>query len=472
MLGDKIAEERKKLGYSQEELSDKLNATKETVDLWESNQEQPSVENLIALSQIFNISIDELCCVSLQKEKEKPIQQNCLFKTQTAYNIVVYEHAYKYINKSRIILFTSLIFACILLSIGILVSNTDNTYMAFPILFAFIFSVAIVSLVKNTKKFTQNMLVTAPNLVHTFYFFDDHIEIQAVSTNTNAKYSKKYTELKVQQDSEYFYLVYDGLFSLIDKRACNENLDKINELLSSGQIGVKNANGKTTKTYIKNTNIKAILITFICLSIASIFIALIIIAISINNSPLPEFPSAMTEYMWKFFLLLPIPISSIIIGVVFKKKGYKATGNIIVGIIMTLLLTAYGCFSFSFGGKISHDYSYVTDLSNTIGVELPDEGYVSTEYNFMGSSNFSMVKYSEDEERTLVSEVNRNYNWQLNKSFIPTNAIDLYVANRTSGYDYFIVYNFTNNMYNDFNGRIAYLAYDLETNILCIVEYY
>ena len=59
-FSEKLFELRKKSGLSQEELADKINVSRQTVSKWEMNQSSPEMEKLIALSQIFNTSIDDL----------------------------------------------------------------------------------------------------------------------------------------------------------------------------------------------------------------------------------------------------------------------------------------------------------------------------------------------------------------------------------------------------------------------------
>ena len=54
----------------------------------------------------------------------------------------------------------------------------------------------------------------------------------------------------------------------------------------------------------------------------------------------------MQENMWTFFLMTPIPISSIILGFILRAKGYKYKKNIIAGFIMTFFLCIYGSFVF------------------------------------------------------------------------------------------------------------------------------
>lgn len=60
ILADKIIMLRKKCGYSQEELADKMNVSRQSVSKWESAQSTPDLEKIIRLSEIFNVSTDFL----------------------------------------------------------------------------------------------------------------------------------------------------------------------------------------------------------------------------------------------------------------------------------------------------------------------------------------------------------------------------------------------------------------------------
>ncbi len=60
MLSDNIRNYRKKLNISQDELAEKLSVSRQSVSLWENGQTQPTIDNIIALSKIFNISSDVL----------------------------------------------------------------------------------------------------------------------------------------------------------------------------------------------------------------------------------------------------------------------------------------------------------------------------------------------------------------------------------------------------------------------------
>ena len=60
ILADKITEERKKNGWSQEELADKLGVSRQAVSKWESAGSTPDLQRVIQLAQLFDVSTDYL----------------------------------------------------------------------------------------------------------------------------------------------------------------------------------------------------------------------------------------------------------------------------------------------------------------------------------------------------------------------------------------------------------------------------
>ena len=59
-LGEKIKECRKQAGFSQEQLAERLNVSRQAITKWETDAGLPDTENLKELSRIFGISIDYL----------------------------------------------------------------------------------------------------------------------------------------------------------------------------------------------------------------------------------------------------------------------------------------------------------------------------------------------------------------------------------------------------------------------------
>ncbi len=83
-IADRLVKMRKKKGYSQEELADKLGLSRQAVSKWERAEASPDTDNLICLAKLYNVSIDELLSteedvetiideqVKKEKEEEKP----------------------------------------------------------------------------------------------------------------------------------------------------------------------------------------------------------------------------------------------------------------------------------------------------------------------------------------------------------------------------------------------------------------
>lgn len=60
MLSNQIYLLRKKQGWSQETLAEKLNASRQTLSKWESGNSKPNIDNLILIRKIFNIRYEDL----------------------------------------------------------------------------------------------------------------------------------------------------------------------------------------------------------------------------------------------------------------------------------------------------------------------------------------------------------------------------------------------------------------------------
>lgn len=60
MLSERIYEFRRKSGLSQEQLAEKIGVSRQSISKWESGTSTPELEKLLALSECFNITLDEL----------------------------------------------------------------------------------------------------------------------------------------------------------------------------------------------------------------------------------------------------------------------------------------------------------------------------------------------------------------------------------------------------------------------------
>ena len=58
ILAEKIVSLRKKAGWSQEELAEKLDVTRQSVSKWESAQSIPDINKILQMSTLFGVSTD------------------------------------------------------------------------------------------------------------------------------------------------------------------------------------------------------------------------------------------------------------------------------------------------------------------------------------------------------------------------------------------------------------------------------
>ncbi len=59
-LGTKLSDLRKRNGYSQEALAEKLGISRQAVSKWERGESTPDTDTLIELSRLYSVSLDEL----------------------------------------------------------------------------------------------------------------------------------------------------------------------------------------------------------------------------------------------------------------------------------------------------------------------------------------------------------------------------------------------------------------------------
>lgn len=59
-FAEKLKSIRKQAGMSQEQLAEKLSVSRQAVTKWETDAGIPDIENIMAISALFDISIDEL----------------------------------------------------------------------------------------------------------------------------------------------------------------------------------------------------------------------------------------------------------------------------------------------------------------------------------------------------------------------------------------------------------------------------
>ena len=142
ILADKIIKLRKKNGWSQEELAEKMNVSRQAVSKWESAQAIPDLERILQLSSLFGVTTDYLLKDELENEE--------FADTPTASGIkrITVEEASAYIEHRRWaslrIAFAT--FLCILSPITILIMSAATEIADYAISDVFASMIGLVAL--------------------------------------------------------------------------------------------------------------------------------------------------------------------------------------------------------------------------------------------------------------------------------------------------------------------------------------
>lgn len=75
MIASNLKYLRKAHKYSQEEVADKLDVSRQAIAKWENGDTMPDLENTIALAKLYNVTIDNLVLYSDKKNDDMPIPQ-------------------------------------------------------------------------------------------------------------------------------------------------------------------------------------------------------------------------------------------------------------------------------------------------------------------------------------------------------------------------------------------------------------
>ena len=87
-FAEKLKIIRKQAGFSQERLAEKLGVSRQAITKWETDTGIPDIENIMAISALFGISIDEL----LSNETSAKKTDDFLFESVTEYDIAEPKH--------------------------------------------------------------------------------------------------------------------------------------------------------------------------------------------------------------------------------------------------------------------------------------------------------------------------------------------------------------------------------------------
>ena len=331
-VGEKIQMYRKQLDLSQEELGQKLLVSRQTISLWEKDQTVPTIDNLIRLREIFGVSVDEIFGFENIEQNDEILPNESYRFTFSKQELNEIYRLQRRINYKRPIIFTIL---CILMIVFFIGSSAPDIIIGF----AFgMFLIGVVSHIKGIRAYSKawkNSTERICKSVYEYKVFENYISVNIYRENEKIRESKCFfTDIEqIQQFGKWLFLQFGGQSFIIRKSDLKENSAFYSYMYKNPS--------KIIEPPVSNKWRTISIILFVA-SLLSIMGALALVGAVSNANGL------FVENMWLFFLLTPIPITSIIFGFILKSKGYKYKKNIIVGFIMTFFLCIYGSFTFMF----------------------------------------------------------------------------------------------------------------------------
>jgi len=86
-IGDQLQRQRKLHDMSQNQLADKLGISRQSISKWENGTTLPSFSNVIAISNLFDVSLDDLIKGDVELMNKFEDDKIALSKTETIFTV-------------------------------------------------------------------------------------------------------------------------------------------------------------------------------------------------------------------------------------------------------------------------------------------------------------------------------------------------------------------------------------------------
>ncbi len=129
ILAEKIIRLRKKMGWSQEELAEKMNVSRQAVSKWEGAQTVPDLEKILLLSRLFGVTTDYLLKDEIEDEEFTDESDSVSVKR------ISMAEATEFLEwrKTASVQIAAATFLCVIAVIPLLLLSAITEYKVFPV---------------------------------------------------------------------------------------------------------------------------------------------------------------------------------------------------------------------------------------------------------------------------------------------------------------------------------------------------
>ncbi|MEE1322083.1 MAG: helix-turn-helix transcriptional regulator [Acutalibacteraceae bacterium] len=477
-LGERLQQLRKAKQMSQEELGNLLLVSRQTVSLWENNQTVPTVDNLIRLKEIFGVSIDSILTgeeithlvIEEQIQSETAVAEDFeLPKEKHSFSFDKNELKliYKIFNVHLLKRLVIWLFLFLLSTFPTYADTSEEQNSYFVVLFAFIFlCISLVRYIQGlfaTKKCIEKVCYRS----YTYEIFQKYILVRVLNSCDEIKTQKVYfNEFKKCWETPYCYFLEhkDKTYFIIKKSSLSDtsHLDCFCRNLKSPKTDF----GTKKITLLKTAGS---FLFFGC------FLGLIIAMTIVFESGIEsaEEYQVVLESCRCFHYFLPIPLLSIIVGILLNKNNIRNKRNVICGIIIGFIMLIYGFFPSIFSNidnnlnlveaQLGFEFPEIIGMNYNKTTNLSGEEETLTTLSFAESVANDFEKFMQEDSRWLKGD-NKDF-----EQIIPEDSEYFPV-------DFFLVYNKETSEFGKIPKKegiyqFIYIAYSSEMNVAYIYEY-
>ena len=207
------------------------------------------------------------------------------------------------------------------------------------LLISIIYKIKIDWLAKKIYTQLQNKNKTKYSIINDFY--KTYLIVKDGVNQSKYMYSDMD---KIIETNTNIYLCFGKYIYFVCKEKCTKDINFIRNINPNIYYNKEGKNNSKMLSIKQQNFISKLLLVIFIATIFSIYGALITIGLSAQNIP----NHLVVKKLWIFWLWLPIPILSIILGLKYKKYEIKCSRNITAGIIISILLFILGLFSVIF----------------------------------------------------------------------------------------------------------------------------
>lgn len=459
-VGERIQYHRKEMDLSQEELGQMLLVSRQTVSQWENGQTYPTVDNLIRLRSLFGISVDELLDLTAEEalQSQLPLEEYKFMYPESELSVINRQWLWMLAKRAL----PSLAFLLLFIIAGcIFVEGNFSTGAVFGLILCS-FLTHCFTILRTRKSMQRTSKWICRNCYH-YKLYEDRLELSVTRGGAERSHiSIPYSEIENGFDiGDYLLLQINNALYIV----CKANLKESSRL--NRYVQKKPGDKKTLSRNLLDTLGTIVFV----IAILSFFVAQ---AISTEHFAVDDSGRAFLWYFW----FLPVPVASIVFGVVLWKNGLKYKKNIIAGIIVALLMGMSGSEYFLWSSTNDSSDATLEYVEETLSMDFPEQSHSRTQdftsYDVHTIDRLSSITFDEAENAQMKDMVEADDRWI---RVIPTDLYGIHpVGSVMDGYDYYLIYNVdlkTFNQLPDEAGTYHYIsiAYSVDRRNMEIEEY-